>query len=290
MPKVVKWKAKLASLQGYKERNGDTVLVPQRYFDESSGFKLGHWVSNLRSGCSKLSNTQRNDLDRMGFVWNASKALPWETKLAALLDYKERNGDVLVPKSYVDESTGIKLGNWVNHLRSGNSNLSDSQRTELDRFGFVWIPKKGPRPKPLVRDIAFADAATATMTTKVARKKKGTASYSELNQRQDNAASFACAPAMATSRSNNSCSSSTVIDHHNKTEDTDDDGKRAPTRGSRSNKELCANRADRGACAENQVSSLLLELDAKILKLQVEIKSWEAKNLLQRTQDAAHAA
>jgi hypothetical protein len=84
-----------------------------------------------------------------------------------------------------------------------------------------------------------------------------------------------------TSRSNNSCSSSTVIDPHNKAEDTDDDGKRATTRGSRSNKEVRSIRADRRKCAENRVSSSLPELDAKILQLQAKIKSLEAKNLLQ---------
>jgi hypothetical protein len=73
----------------------------------------------------------------------------WTTKLAALLDHKERNGDVLVPKRYVDESSGIKLGYWVDHLRSGHMNLSDSQRNDLDRMGFVWNASKTQSPSCL---------------------------------------------------------------------------------------------------------------------------------------------
>ena len=90
---VISWETKLAALQDYKERNGD-VSVPEKYFDESSGTMLSKWVHKLRSGKLNLSDSRRKDLDRMGFVWNASKVLPWETKLAALQNYKERNGDV----------------------------------------------------------------------------------------------------------------------------------------------------------------------------------------------------
>ena len=38
-------------------------------------------------------------------------------------------------------------------------------------LGFVWIPKRDPRPKLLVRDMAFADAGATTTTTKAVGKK-----------------------------------------------------------------------------------------------------------------------
>jgi hypothetical protein len=170
MARAVKWTTKLAALQDYKEKNGD-ALVPQNHLDESSGFKLGRWVDNLRSGHVNLSDAQRNDLDKLDFVWKISEVKPWETKLTALQGYKEKNGDTLAPQRYVDESSGFKLGRWVNDLRQRKLQLSNAQQNDLDRIGFVWAPKIGRRPKPL-----DAAAAATKAATKVARKKKGATS------------------------------------------------------------------------------------------------------------------
>jgi hypothetical protein len=145
----VKWTTKLAALQDYKARNGDT-LVPKRYADEASDFKLGCWVSSLRERQNKLSDTQRSDLERLGFVWETSGVMQWEAKLAALQDYKERTGDALVPQRYVDESSGFHLGGWANNMRSGRSSLSDSQRNDLDRPGLCVDSKERPQVKTTV--------------------------------------------------------------------------------------------------------------------------------------------
>jgi hypothetical protein len=169
--KLISWETKLAALQNYKEHNGD-ILVPHRYVDVASGIKLGDWVHNLRQGRVNLSDSQRYDLEKMGFVWNVSKVLSWEAKLAALQNYKENNGDALVPSGYFDMASGFKLGRWVDNVRQRH-NLTDSQQSDLDGLGFVWGAKRGPMPKPLVRNMACVDAAAATMTTNVARKKKG---------------------------------------------------------------------------------------------------------------------
>jgi hypothetical protein len=124
---LVKWTTKLAALKDYKEKNGD-VLVPMSYVDEPSGIKLGDWVNNVKNHPGALGNSQRNNLDRLGFVWKVSKAKakPWRAKLAALLDYTEKNGDALVHQIYVDESRCINLGSWINHLRQHPMVLSDS--------------------------------------------------------------------------------------------------------------------------------------------------------------------
>jgi hypothetical protein len=161
-------------------------------------------------------------------------------------------------------------------------NLSNTQQKELEKLQFSWSVKRSMRQKPPVGDMAVADAAAATMPTKVARKKKGATASSELNPHLENAASIAAVPTMVTSGSN-----STVIDHQNKAEDTDFDGKRATNRGSRSNKDLRSIRADRSSFAENRASSRLLKIDATIAKLQAEIKCLEAKNMLEMTQEAA---
>ena len=55
----------------------------------------------------------------------------------ALLIYKERNGDLKVPQRYVTEE-GIKLGQIVHDIRSGQRDVSYDEMEQLDDIGFVW--------------------------------------------------------------------------------------------------------------------------------------------------------
>ena len=54
-----------------------------------------------------------------------------------LQNYKERNGDCLVPQSYISED-GIKLGRIVDSIRSGTRKTSKEEKAKLDGIGFVW--------------------------------------------------------------------------------------------------------------------------------------------------------
>lgn len=66
----------------------------------------------------------------------------WENGLKHFDKYVEKhNGDVLVPKAYIDED-GFPLGNWVSNRRRELDSLPEYKIVELNKRGFVWDPHK----------------------------------------------------------------------------------------------------------------------------------------------------
>jgi len=62
-----------------------------------------------------------------------------------LQKYKEEHGDCLVPQKYITED-GIKLGQIVNGIRSGNRVTSTEEKEALDSLGFVWKTRASTIP------------------------------------------------------------------------------------------------------------------------------------------------
>lgn len=69
----------------------------------------------------------------------------WDLYIKALKQYKEREGDYLVPIGHVEvvNGVGLKLGQWCNNKRNvkkGNSNysLTAERIKQLDEIGFIW--------------------------------------------------------------------------------------------------------------------------------------------------------
>lgn len=70
----------------------------------------------------------------------------WDLHIRALKQFKEREGDCLVPKKHVeivDGNTKINLGKWVLNIRSANKGtgrylLTNDRVQQLDEIGFVW--------------------------------------------------------------------------------------------------------------------------------------------------------
>lgn len=118
------WVKGFKLLRRYADREGHT-FVPKHY-TTCDGYLLGRWVSIQRSPDSKrrLSPQKRRMLEKLpAWVWNASE-LPFlyedESKaegFACLRDYVAREGNALVPKSYVTGGR-YRLGAWVQWHRS----------------------------------------------------------------------------------------------------------------------------------------------------------------------------
>ncbi|MBO5485227.1 MAG: helicase associated domain-containing protein, partial [Lachnospiraceae bacterium] len=71
----------------------------------------------------------------------------WEENYAAAVRYHREHGDLNVPVRYVD-SEGIRLGQWVNGIRSNRNRtdrkvkpLTDEQIARLDSLGMIWESK-----------------------------------------------------------------------------------------------------------------------------------------------------
>ena len=75
---------------------------------------------------------------RLGFIWRRFKVFPWDQKVETLKKYVIEYGDAMVPKDFIDEATGMRLGGWVDRLRQSRNTLPLHKKQELDELGMVW--------------------------------------------------------------------------------------------------------------------------------------------------------
>ena len=122
----------------YKEQNGD-LLVPRRFLS-ADGYNLGLRVSRKRQSYKqgKLPKAQVEKLNEIGFVWDVH-ADAFEEFYSHLLEYKEQNGDLQVPQSFISPDS-YNLGKQVAHKRNDykEGKLTQEQIEKLNAIGFVW--------------------------------------------------------------------------------------------------------------------------------------------------------
>ena len=146
----VAWGKFFASAQAYFDKHGD--LNPQAQYVDGSGVALGSWLARLRvyrnSGIKNRYMTEEciAALDKIGMIWNVPDYI-WEENYAAAVRYHREHGILNVPAKYVDDE-GIKLGQWIQGLRSNRNGtaktvkpLTDEQIARLDKIGMIWGSK-----------------------------------------------------------------------------------------------------------------------------------------------------
>jgi superfamily II DNA or RNA helicase len=126
------WEFWFGLLQTYKEQHGH-CRVPKGY--KTNGFNLGHWVNNQRRRQDQLSLARIQQLDELGFVWDAHIEA-WEEGFDALSAFKEQHGHCRVPKAH--QTNGSNLGIWIATQRRKQNQLSSDRKRRLDDLGFVW--------------------------------------------------------------------------------------------------------------------------------------------------------
>ena len=150
-------------LMVYKEEFGD-LLVPARYVNKATGYKLGQTVSNIRTGKTALdewnalsaeerSKTNKpygyflpedkyQELEAEGFVWEVDRSFDYDKFHNELMAYKGKFGDLVVPQSYVNKETGYKLGISVNDIRTGKKALDKWNRLSEEEKQKTKKPRK----------------------------------------------------------------------------------------------------------------------------------------------------
>jgi len=133
------WDVKYSTLLRYKEKHGDT-LVPCGY--KTNNIKLGAWIDSLRTRYKKanLSQEKIDKLEAIGFAWYVlqGKKYGWDQKYEMLVRYKEKHGNILVPKGCTVE--GANLWSWINAQRTNykKNSLSRDKIDKLEAIGFIW--------------------------------------------------------------------------------------------------------------------------------------------------------
>jgi hypothetical protein len=126
------WEAAFMALMMFKAREGH-CRVPGSHVE--GAFKLGRWVNMQRHKMVAMSAARMQQLDAIGFVWNAIESA-WEERFAILKEFKAREGHCRVPTIQFEGS--INLGNWVRTQRRNRDRMSSERRRRLDEIGFVW--------------------------------------------------------------------------------------------------------------------------------------------------------
>ncbi|KAE9085722.1 hypothetical protein PF005_g21007 [Phytophthora fragariae] len=147
----------IPALTTYRRLHGSEALVttdfvvPER--DPSwpvltRGFRLGQWITRVRSGQVVIPSKLRAELDKVGFVWRSNDQRWSEVLLPAFRAYAELHGGTCASMStkfsvppeapYPRAAWGANLGGALWHIRNGDSyvNCEDKQR-ELRALGIL---------------------------------------------------------------------------------------------------------------------------------------------------------
>ena len=129
-----------AWLKGIKQLNSfvtenSHARVPQSC-TLKNGYKLGQWVSWIRSSREKLSQEKLDFLFDLGFNWEPLED-DWQTGVHHLRNFVVENSHAKVPSDF-KAADGFKLGRWVIKRRGSKESLLAERVVELDKLGFVW--------------------------------------------------------------------------------------------------------------------------------------------------------
>lgn len=139
------WDTYFAAAKDYFTAHGD-LKVPNDYVTDS-GIKLGIWIQRMRSAKAEerygvLTLEKEERLNSIGMVWSVISS-QWEENYLAAVKYFNSHGNLDIPSNYIAEN-GIKLGNWIVHLRqkrlgkSKGAPLSNEQILRLNKIGMIW--------------------------------------------------------------------------------------------------------------------------------------------------------
>jgi superfamily II DNA or RNA helicase len=133
-PRSESFELYLALLQAFVAREGH-ASVP--YQTVESGYRLGSWVSRTRTKRARLLPQERMKLDSLGFDWEGKEGVI-KAHMDAFRAFLAREHHSNVPKGHVE--AGLKLGNWLRGIRTGDRNISAEHIAELVALGFQFSP------------------------------------------------------------------------------------------------------------------------------------------------------
>ena len=127
------WEMNFGALKKFKAREGH-CQVPSLHIE--SGLKLGQWVRQQRrlEATKTLLSERAVRLKKIGLLLDPFES-KWESGIAALANYKAREGHCDVPKGHVE---GVfRLGTWIANRRGKWKSLSAGRRGQLKALGLT---------------------------------------------------------------------------------------------------------------------------------------------------------
>jgi hypothetical protein len=99
---------------------------------------LSRWVNKVRNvKRNKISRDQREQLEKLGFIWGNVGDYRWDTRFAQLEQFRQQHGHCITKR--VDEADYPGLYWWVRNQRILRNRMVPERRAKLDAMpGFVW--------------------------------------------------------------------------------------------------------------------------------------------------------
>jgi superfamily II DNA or RNA helicase len=129
------WDQGFSALQSFHKREGH-CNVPQKH--KEAGFNLGSWIANQRKNTAQTPRKQIEQLNSLGFIWDAIN-WQWEVNFSALQRFYKREGHSNVPQRHRED--GVKLGQWSAYLRKYKERSLPGQIKRLSSVKFSWEPR-----------------------------------------------------------------------------------------------------------------------------------------------------
>ncbi|MEW9513683.1 helicase associated domain-containing protein [Streptomyces bacillaris] len=127
-----------------------------------NGLDVGGWLAAQRDGWERLAVGQRERLVQFGVrppekpsvkgkarsrrAVGGARAGAFERGVAALAQYVEREGTVVVQRSWSEElpdGTPVRLGVWLSNVKSRRATFTGEQLRRLAGLGLEWARAAG---------------------------------------------------------------------------------------------------------------------------------------------------
>ena len=133
-PKVTDLQKKMSEIRQFKKEHGDLLLLTPKLNKQ-----LSKWAQHVRGGAIKLGEKEKDELNKLGFIWGDLNVTLWERGYKELLLFKEKEHHVNVPQTYIS-STGFNLGYWVSEQRNSkdDTRYGKERTARLNAIGFIW--------------------------------------------------------------------------------------------------------------------------------------------------------
>ena len=140
------WDEKYAQLARFKKEHGHLHVC--KHFNADK--QLINFVKGIRRRKDRISKTRKEQLDKIGFIWNPEKTVTvllskersdnqWLQRFEELKGYKNKFGTCYI---LTTSKTHKSLANWISVQRNNITNLSPEKISLLNEIGFFTDQKK----------------------------------------------------------------------------------------------------------------------------------------------------
>jgi G:T-mismatch repair DNA endonuclease (very short patch repair protein) len=146
----------LQAARCYARTHGDLTKIASRTTVAVDGeeVRLGPWLVRVRDGAVHIDMGTRQALTELGMRWEPHRKAVARRHLRAARQYADAHGGLRTARQHttVDvDGTRVRLGAWLDRVRSGDSPIDDDIRSVLTALGMRWDMAKRPSPEDFLR-------------------------------------------------------------------------------------------------------------------------------------------